>query len=99
MNRHLSIRDSSPTSLPSAGSYHFKNSVEILRDAPPPVRRTFEGSARDVTALASRLSALLEAGTKNGAPLSQIDACVKQMMRKCLEIERLTLQAMKDGVR
>ncbi len=94
----MSQHDSIPPVIGSARK-HFTAAVDLLSHKPTPLRRTFEGSARDISSLAGRLSALLKEGTSLGKPLADIDTAAAALMQKCLEVQQLTIRARKDGVK
>lgn len=95
----MTHRDSIPPVSGGAARQHFTAAVELLSHRPVPIRRTFEGSARDISSIASRLSSLLREGTSLGKSLSEIDSAASELMQKCLEVQQLTIKARKDGLK
>lgn len=94
----MTRQDSIPP-VSSAARKHFAAAVDLLAHRPTPLTRTFEGSARDITSLAGKLSSLLQEGTEYGKSLSEIDRAAAELMKKCLEVQQLTLRARRDGVK
>ncbi len=94
----MTRQDSIPP-VTGAARKHFTAAVDLLTHRPTQLTRTFEGSARDISSLATKLSALLKEGTTRGKPLADIDSAAAELMKKCLEVQQLTIGARRDGMK